>query len=33
MNETRCGASPGVQPAAIKVTGMIDEPGHPTGTS
>jgi hypothetical protein len=32
MNETRRPASAGVQRAAIRVTGMINEPGHPTGS-
>jgi hypothetical protein len=31
MNEVRRCASAGVQRAAPKVTGMINEPGHPTG--
>jgi hypothetical protein len=32
MNETRRPASAGVQRAAIRVTDMINEPGHPTGS-
>jgi hypothetical protein len=32
MNETRRPASAGVQRAPAKVTDMINEPGHPTGS-
>jgi hypothetical protein len=32
MNETRRCTSAGVQRAATRVTAMIDEPGHPTGS-
>jgi hypothetical protein len=33
MNENRGPASGRVQRAAVRVTGVIDEPGHPTATS